>query len=113
MPKVPKKAGAAAAEWKLQASNLNVNDTILAKFEQDMDVVLQHHVFAEVKTMKPVEIVAGAAQHEAGHQAGLYSLKKNQLNRLGLTRYVACLPGSTQRSGTSPNDERSRDPCFP
>ena len=76
MPKPTKKMGNASAEWSLQASNLNVNDAVLAKFEHDMDVVLQHHVFSDVKTMKPVEIVEGAAKHEAGHQAGLLVGKK-------------------------------------
>ena len=111
MPKPTKKMGNASAEWSLQASNLNVNDAVLAKFEHDMDVVLQHHVFSDVKTMKPVEIVEGAAKHEAGHQAGLLVEKKWE-NGPGLTRYVACLPGSTHQSGMSPTGEGLGDPCF-
>lgn len=71
MPKATKPVAAVSRdEWKLQACSLNINDTILAKFELDLDRVLQHHVFADVLKAKPVQIATGLQEHEAGHQAG-------------------------------------------
>ena len=70
MPHAPKPIADAAAakmgdDWKITPRALNVNDSVLARFEEDLATVLGHHVFSDVLRMKP-----DATHYEAGHQAG-------------------------------------------